>query len=234
MILQCPACDARFLIPDALVPREGRTVRCGKCKHEWHASPSPVPMDIPESAPAFASFEEALASATAEEAEIMAQSAAKPPRLPAVQKQPMGLAPFVWATGAFALLALLLAPLAFYPAWKDGPVGGIYRTIGWNGSDGLAFSDIDFAREQNGSMTKFNISGNITNRAGAERTVDIVRVVLKDENGNAIWTRKYNVDKTLAAGDIYPFSITNVETGYGDRVRTVMMDMGNAYEMMIR
>ena len=35
MILNCPSCHSRFLIPDAALGVDGRTVRCGRCRHQW-------------------------------------------------------------------------------------------------------------------------------------------------------------------------------------------------------
>lgn len=40
MILVCPACDAKFKVPDGAIPPEGRKVRCASCKHSWHAVPA--------------------------------------------------------------------------------------------------------------------------------------------------------------------------------------------------
>ena len=42
MILICPACKTRYLVPDSAIGAGGRQVRCAACKHSWHIEPPPI------------------------------------------------------------------------------------------------------------------------------------------------------------------------------------------------
>jgi len=39
MLLVCPSCNSRYVVPDAAIGASGRQVRCANCKHSWHQNP---------------------------------------------------------------------------------------------------------------------------------------------------------------------------------------------------
>lgn len=70
MIIACPACATRYVVPDSAIGAEGRTVRCAKCRHSWFQD-GPEPADAVDPQPALA--------ATAVDATAGAPATAPPP-----------------------------------------------------------------------------------------------------------------------------------------------------------
>ncbi|MFM9889727.1 MAG: zinc-ribbon domain-containing protein [Rickettsiales bacterium] len=227
MILECTSCHARFLVPDNAVPPGGRTVRCGKCAHEWHVEPvmeaEPLadvgmPSAEPEIPPAAVMPADATAS------------------VPAVKRRRLRAKPFKIAAPVLALVWILLAFVAYFPQWQTAPVlSGIYRTLGMQPTDGLVFADVHMEKSVGqGGKTQFILSGSIVNHAATVRTVPTVRVKLKTGDGKTAWSREYAVNVTLKAGEVYPFRIANVETSFAANVTSIVLDVGHALQLMMR
>lgn len=234
------------MVADAQIPAGGRTVRCGRCSHQWHVE-KPIADDHEHLAtagdgatqtPAVAVTDEFLQQleATMGKPGGAAPEPLKPGfSLPVVARKKMSAKPFQIAAATLAAIWLILAIMTYFPSWMGVPgLKSLYSAMGAQANDGLVFADVTMERETEGSKTKFILAGSIRNFSNVPRTVSTVRVSLRDKADQAIWGRKYPVNVTLKAGEVYPFRITNVETMFADNVSSILVDMGHSLQLLVR
>lgn len=90
MIIACPACKTRYVVPDSAIGVEGRTVRCAKCKHSWFQDGS---AELAEAIVAGQSAVQATPPAAAGPAPTAPPPAEQAPAAPSPADQPRDFAP---------------------------------------------------------------------------------------------------------------------------------------------
>lgn len=109
MIIACPACATRYVVPDSAIGPEGRTVRCAKCKHSWFQDGPELAEPITAAYAAPVGAESELAGAAA------APGASPPPSRPSVNEAARENAPPVRHAASAAAAGPSPAPVSVEP-----------------------------------------------------------------------------------------------------------------------
>lgn len=209
MILSCPNCNARFLVNAAALRPAGREVRCGRCRHQWFATPDEtnLPADKPV-APAETELSPSL------EPSFHLEPRPIPPgsNLPVIAKprrRPIG-ALVGWIAFLLVVVALGIAVaerdtiMALYPDTRD-----VYAAVGFSvpkAGDGLQIADVVSSRQVEEGVPVLVSQGRIVNVSKLERHVPTLRGALRDAAGRELQSWTFTVPVTqLAPGDSVPF-----------------------------
>ncbi len=186
MIIECTECHSRYLVPDAAIGADGRTVRCANCKHSWYQPP------------AVSALMERAREKHAEQAAATA-TIAEPPPAPtygepgeedwAAGRKPRRNPARKWTMAALAA-GVAMSVGAAGILWSGQP--GIAAKLGLPVSGQatpLQFADKAIDRRDLATGNElFAVSGKIVNPSDSRQRIPDIRADLRDAQGRPVYS----------------------------------------------
>ncbi|WP_375403424.1 zinc-ribbon domain-containing protein [uncultured Sphingomonas sp.] len=226
MILECPECSTRYLVPDSAVGASGRTVRCAQCRHSWFQAatePEPVAEVTPQAAtPAIAPRPEPIERAPESQPAPAPVAAPPPPIAPRIEPTakarhepdaPARRNPARRRTAAAIAAGLLMLGGTGAILYLGAPDIASRLGLAAAAESPLRIKDNPIERREldNGSEL-FAVSGQVLNPSGASQRVPDIRAELRDEGGRLVYSWTITPQRrSLAPGGAIDFNSAKLD-----------------------
>lgn len=225
MILTCPNCQVRYILPAASLAPDGRRVKCTKCDETWFQDPDLEELEE-ENVGHGAPEEEYDSQGSEDDIPHVIRPAAEGAGVPALSEgqeegvfSKRNLAAYGVGAGVFALIFafLLSTPKTLTDLWL--PIAGFYQALGYETdlpAEGLVFDRVEVTLDKQKEGSSLVISGQIINLTGQKRVVPLIEAVAFDNSGAQLsqWYIKPR-QETMSAQETMDFSTSFQEMKEG-------------------